>query len=47
VTIGVIANAVVKLTISLVVGRGAFRRLAALGLGLMAVALAGGLAVLG
>ena len=39
VTIGVLVNTLVKLTITLVIGRGSFRTLTAIGLALMAVAL--------
>ncbi len=39
VTIGIIANTVTKLVITLVVGRGSFRPLAAIGLTLMGLAL--------
>ena len=39
ITIGVLANTIVKLAIALVLGRGRFRPLAAVGLGLMAIAL--------
>jgi uncharacterized membrane protein (DUF4010 family) len=43
VTIGVISNTLVKMSIAIVVGRGRFRVLTALGLGLVAVALGGAL----
>lgn len=45
VTIGVIANTLVKLTIALVVGRGRFRTLTALGLALVAFSLAASLLI--
>jgi len=43
VTIGIIANTFTKLVIALIVGRGSFRPLAAIGLTLMGLALAGAL----
>jgi hypothetical protein len=42
-TIGIMSNTIVKLTIALVVGRGTFRAVTALGLGAMAAALAASL----